>query len=98
MNSTLAATMFPWPELPGCNIATNTMLILLPKVMNGLWLVRQSGIGSWGSSICNSGNIPRQEKFNGSCEDLKGYIFDCSGFNQADLFRKTIEQVINYVG
>lgn len=31
-------------------------------------------------------------------EELKGYIFDCSGYNQSDQFIKTQEQLSIYVG
>ena len=33
-----------------------------------------------------------------SCEELKGHIFDCAGYNQLDQFVKTKEQVAIYVG
>ena len=41
---------------------------------------------------------PRQFKFEGSCEELKGHIFDCSGYDQSDVFVKTQEQIAIYVG
>ena len=41
---------------------------------------------------------PRQVKFEGSCEELKGHIFDCSGYNKSDVFIKTQEQITIYVG
>ena len=34
-------------------------------------------------------------RFEGSCEYLKGYIFDCSGYKQTDMFIKTQEQLAN---
>ena len=43
-------------------------------------------------------NGPRQPKFEGACDDLKGHIFDCSGYEQSDVFVKTLEQITIYVG
>jgi hypothetical protein len=40
----------------------------------------------------------RQAKFEGQCEDLKGHIYDCSDYRQADIFVRTTEEIITYVG
>lgn len=40
----------------------------------------------------------RPPKFEGRCNDLKGFTFDCRGSNQADQFAKTKLEIINYVG
>ena len=40
----------------------------------------------------------RQVKFEGSCKELKGHIFDCSGYDQPDVFIKTQEQIAIYMG
>jgi len=46
----------------------------------------------------NSNRPPRQSKFEGSCEELKGRIFDCdTGTSQADAFVKAQEQISIYV-
>jgi hypothetical protein len=44
------------------------------------------------------GTTPRQPKFEGACAELKGSVFDCSGYDQADVFVKTKEQLEIYVG
>ena len=44
------------------------------------------------------GNAPQQPKFDEQCEDLKGHIFYRSGYVQADIFVKTVDQLTNYVG
>ena len=41
---------------------------------------------------------PLQVEFEGRCEELKGQIFDCSGYDQSDVFIKTQEQITIYVG
>ena len=41
---------------------------------------------------------PRPQKFEGSCGDLKGHYFDTAGYDRADRFSKTLEQISNYVG
>ena len=35
---------------------------------------------------------PRKVKFEGSYEELKGHIFDCSGYDQSDVFINTQEK------
>jgi len=42
--------------------------------------------------------VPKQAKFEGSCIDLKGHFFDSTGYDCADRFTKTLEQISNYVG
>ena len=42
--------------------------------------------------------VPATKKFEGSCDELKGAIYDCSGYNQSDLFTKTSEKLSIYVG
>jgi hypothetical protein len=41
---------------------------------------------------------PKQPKFKGKCEDLKGHIFDCSDSRQADIYSKTVKEIAEYVG
>ena len=41
---------------------------------------------------------PRQAKFEGACAELKGGTFDCTGYDQADVYVKTKEQLEIYVG
>jgi hypothetical protein len=41
---------------------------------------------------------PRQPKFEGKCDDLKGHIYDCSSPRQVDLFAKTTKEIAEYVG
>ena len=50
--------------------------------------------------------IPRQSKFEGKCEDLKAFIYDCSDATQSYMFIQTqkdigeymLEGLINMVG
>jgi hypothetical protein len=42
--------------------------------------------------------IVRQPKFEGKCEELKGFVFDCSDSKQADVFAKTMKEIAGYVG
>ena len=37
-------------------------------------------------------------KFEGDCDDLKGFIYDCSDLWQTDMFMKTNKKVDEYVG
>ena len=37
-------------------------------------------------------------KFEGKCDKLKGYIFDCADSRQADQFMKTTKEIAEYVG
>jgi hypothetical protein len=41
---------------------------------------------------------PRQPKFDGKCEDLKGHIYDCSTSRQVDLFAKSTKEIAEHVG
>ena len=46
-----------------------------------------------------SNRLPRQTKFEGSCEELKGCIFECdTSTSQADALVKAQEQISIYVG
>jgi hypothetical protein len=40
----------------------------------------------------------KQPKFEGRCEDLKGYIYDCSDARQSNIFVKTTKEIGKYVG
>lgn len=42
--------------------------------------------------------IPRPAKFEGKCDDLKGYIYDCADAKQADAYTKTTKEIAEYVG
>jgi hypothetical protein len=42
--------------------------------------------------------IPKQPRFEGECEELKGNIYDCSDIKQADTFMKTNKAVAGHVG
>ena len=42
--------------------------------------------------------VPRQPKFEGKCDKLKGHVYDCSDARQADLFIKTTKEVAEFVG
>jgi hypothetical protein len=42
--------------------------------------------------------VPRQPKFEGRCEELKGHIYDCSDVRQSDIFVKTTKEVAGHVG
>jgi hypothetical protein len=42
--------------------------------------------------------VVRQPKFEGKCDELKGFIFDCSDSRQADVFAKTTREIAEYVG
>lgn len=42
--------------------------------------------------------IPRPAKFEGKCDDLKGYIYDCVDGKQADAYTKTTKEIAEYVG
>ena len=41
---------------------------------------------------------PRQPKFEGKCDDLKGHVYDCSDSRQADQFARTTKVIAEYVG
>ena len=42
--------------------------------------------------------VPRQLKFEGKCDDLKGHRYDCSDARQSDMFMKTTKEIGEYVG
>ena len=42
--------------------------------------------------------IPRQPKFEGKCDDLKGRIYECSDVRQSDIFMKTTKEIGEFVG
>jgi hypothetical protein len=46
----------------------------------------------------NVGIKPFVKKFDGECEGLKGYIFDCANPKQADLYSTTCKAIARYVG
>ena len=41
---------------------------------------------------------PRQPKFEGKCDGLKGHIYDCSDTRQSDQFTRTTKEIAEYVG
>ena len=41
---------------------------------------------------------PRDVKFTGRCDDLKGEIYDSSSYSQADGYTKTTKEIAEYVG
>ena len=59
----------------------------------------QAGCG--GNHDCGSGNCPKahssQVKFQGTCEALKGHIFDCSDHHQADQYATTLKKLSKHV-
>ena len=40
----------------------------------------------------------KQPKFEGKCEELKGFIYDCSDARQADMFTKTMKEIAGMQG
>ena len=56
--------------------------------------------GNWQQRQGNKPNtgIPRQPKFEGKSDDLKGHVYDCSDSRQADQFTKTTKEIAEYVG
>jgi hypothetical protein len=46
----------------------------------------------------NKPGVPRQTRFEGECEELKGHIYDCSDARQADLYTKTNKAIAGHVG
>jgi hypothetical protein len=41
---------------------------------------------------------PKQPKFEGKCEDLKGHILDCSDSRHTDFYSKTATEIAEYIG
>jgi hypothetical protein len=55
--------------------------------------------GNWQQRLgSKSTTVPRQPKFEGKSDDLKGHIYDCSDSRQADQFAKTTKEIAEYVG
>ena len=54
--------------------------------------------GNWQHRQGKQVPTPRQTKFEGKCDDLKGHIYDCSDSRQADQFTKTTREIAEYVG
>jgi hypothetical protein len=42
--------------------------------------------------------VPRQTRFEGKCEGLKGHIYDCSDAKQSDMFTRTTKEIAEYAG
>jgi hypothetical protein len=40
--------------------------------------------------------IVRQPKFEGRCDELKGFVYDCSDSKQADVSAKTTKEIAGY--
>ena len=40
----------------------------------------------------------KQPKFVGRCDELKGFIYDCSDPQQADMYAKTMKEIAEYAG
>ena len=45
-----------------------------------------------------SGNTTTRVKFEGSCEGLKGHVYDILDYGQADAFARTTKELAGYVG
>ena len=41
---------------------------------------------------------PKAQKFTGDCEELKGHVFDVDSYSPSDNFKKTLEQLVKYIG
>ena len=56
--------------------------------------------GQYGQGNQKKGNVPwpTTSKFEGNCDALKGFIYDCSDNRQADRFTKTTLKIGEYVG
>jgi hypothetical protein len=54
--------------------------------------------GNWQQRSGKPVTIPRQHKFEGKCDDLKGHIYDCTDSRQADQYTKTTKEIQEYVG
>ena len=46
------------------------------------------------------GNLPNtsQTRFEGRCNDLKGFIYDCADVRQADQYARTTKEIGEYIG
>jgi hypothetical protein len=40
----------------------------------------------------------QEPKFNGRCDDIRGFVFDCADGKQADRYNTTIREITAYVG
>ena len=56
---------------------------------------RRGGGGQIKKGNDGRGAIPRQTKFEGRCDGLKGHIFDYKGSGMADQFIKTKKEIKN---
>ena len=43
-----------------------------------------------------SKTVSNKNKFQGRTDGLEGHIFDCSSRNQADIFNKTMKEIVDY--
>ena len=41
---------------------------------------------------------PQPIKFEGRCEDLKGFVFNCSGVSNSDEYSTSTKEVVEYIG
>ena len=48
--------------------------------------------GPWQHGSKATAISQRQPKFEGTCDELKGHIIDCSDVKQADIFTKTCKE------
>jgi hypothetical protein len=70
--------------------------------------VEKAGAGKAGGRGRNNGRggymhkdkpvTPKTPEFEGRCDALKGFIFDCSDLKQTDLYNSTMKEIIGYVG
>ena len=61
----------------------------------------QGGCGGQAQGCSGRPHPPKQvssTKFIGNCADLKGQVFDCSNYKQADSYVNTVKQISKYVG
>ena len=42
--------------------------------------------------------VAKQPKFEGRCDELKGFIYDCSDARQADMYTRTTKEIAEYAG
>ena len=58
---------------------------------------RSGGRGNGRNGRGNNGASTKTNKPKGECPDLGSHIFTCGDDNQADVFNKTTEKVLNYI-
>lgn len=58
--------------------------------------MRNGGCSSYRGAVTGSNN--RYPKFEGRCDDLKGYVFDLIGSRSADGYTKTVKEIADHVG